>query len=205
MTSDTPTAPRRPHAWTRPTGKVEDPYAWLLQKDDSETLTYLAEENSFCNQWFTNHTKEIEEIFLTIKSRIQEDDSSHPVSHANWWYTSRTEAGKSYAIHSRGRTAETATEKVLIDENVEAIGHDYFSLGAFEVSNNTNMNFFKTETENPMIGKRVKLIHMEDPEPIPAGTEGIIIGVDPVGYRMKWDNGRTLGLIPGEDRWEVLE
>jgi hypothetical protein len=67
------------------------------------------------------------------------------------------------------------------------------------------MNFFKTETENPMIGKRVRLIHMEDPEPIPVGTEGIIVGVDPVGYRMKWDNGRTLGLIPGEDRWEVLE
>ena len=68
MTSDTPTAPRRPHAWTRPTGKVEDPYAWLLQKDDSETLTYLAEENSFCNQWFTNHTKEIEEICKCCKT-----------------------------------------------------------------------------------------------------------------------------------------
>ena len=71
MTSDTPTAPRRPHAWTRPTGKVEDPYAWLIQKDDSETLTYLAEENSFCNQWFTNRAEEIEEIFSTIKTRIQ--------------------------------------------------------------------------------------------------------------------------------------
>jgi hypothetical protein len=28
--------------------------------------------------------------------------------------------------------------------------------------------------------------------------------VDPVGYRMEWDNGRTLTLIPEEDRWEVL-
>jgi hypothetical protein len=55
-----------------------------------------------------------------------------------------------------------------------------------------------------MIGKRVRLIHMEDPEPIPVGTEGTIVGVDPVGYRMKWDNGRTLNLIPEEDRWEVL-
>ena len=56
-----------------------------------------------------------------------------------------------------------------------------------------------------MIGKRVRLIHMEDPEPIPVGTEGTIVGVDPVGYQMEWDNGRTLTLIPEEDRWEVLD
>ena len=67
------------------------------------------------------------------------------------------------------------------------------------------MNFFRTDIQNPMIGKRVRLIHMEDPEPIPVGTEGTIVGVDPVGYQMEWDNGRTLGLIPGDDRWEVLE
>jgi len=67
------------------------------------------------------------------------------------------------------------------------------------------MNFFRTETHNPMIGKRVRLIHMEDPEPIPVGTEGTIVGVDPVGYQMEWDNGRTLTLIPEEDWWEVLD
>jgi hypothetical protein len=67
------------------------------------------------------------------------------------------------------------------------------------------MNFFRTDIQNPMIGKRVRLIHMEDPEPIPVGTEGTIVGVDPVGYQMEWDNGRTLTLIPEEDRWEVLD
>lgn len=67
------------------------------------------------------------------------------------------------------------------------------------------MNFFRPQTDNPMIGKRVQLIHMEDPEPIPAGTIGTIVGVDPVGYQMKWDNGRTLTLIPGEDTFTVLD
>lgn len=43
---------------------------------------------------------------------------------------------------------------------------------------------------------------MDDPDPIPAGTIGNIIGVDPVGYQMQWDNGRALNLIPDEDRWE---
>ena len=67
-----------------------------------------------------------------------------------------------------------------------------------------NMNFFRTETEHPMIGKRVKLIRMEDPDPIPVGTEGTIVGVDAIGYRMKWDNGSNLNLLPDEDRWEEL-
>jgi oligopeptidase B len=147
MTSTIPVAPRRPHTWVRPSGNVEDPYAWLLQKDDSETLKYLADENTFCNQWFTNRTNDIDEIFSTIKTRIQEDDASHPVSHAGWWYTSRTETGKSYAIHSRGRAAATATENVLIDENVEADGYEYFSLGSFEVSNNTRLLAWSSDVD----------------------------------------------------------
>jgi len=139
MTLNAPIAPRRPHTWARPAGDVQDPYAWLLQKEDAETLHYLNSENDFSRQWFADLSTDTTEIFSTIKSRIQEDDASHPVSHAGWWYTSRTETGKPYAIHSRGRTATTATENVLIDENVEADGHDYFSLGGFEVSNNTRL------------------------------------------------------------------
>ena len=38
MTSNLPIAARRPHTWVRPSGKVQDPYAWLLQKDDAATL-----------------------------------------------------------------------------------------------------------------------------------------------------------------------
>ncbi|NCX05804.1 MAG: S9 family peptidase, partial [Actinobacteria bacterium] len=139
MTLNLPIAPRRPHTWVRPTGEVEDPYAWLLQKDDAATLQYLNEENTYSQEWFSRHASVTDEIFSTIKSRIQEDDASHPVSHAGWWYTSRTETGKAYAIHSRGTSAATATENTLIDENIEAHGHDYFSLGAFEVSNSTRL------------------------------------------------------------------
>lgn len=59
-------------------------------------------------------------------------------------------------------------------------------------------------------GARVRLLSMpDDPDPLPAGSEGTInyvgkfpgegqqIGVD-------WDNGRTLMLIVGVDDFEVL-
>lgn len=44
---------------------------------------------------------------------------------------------------------------------------------------------------------------MEDPyHPVPAGTEGNVEFVDDAGQiHMKWDNGRTLALIPGIDEF----
>lgn len=134
MTNDTPRAPQRPHEWVRPTGRVSDPYAWLITSDDPETISYLEAENSYTDQWFAERATSTEIIFEEIKSRIKEDDQAYPVHHNGWWYTSRTETGRSYAIHTRGRTANSANEKLLLDENIEAEGNEYFSLSAFEIS-----------------------------------------------------------------------
>jgi oligopeptidase B len=139
MTTDTPAAPRRPHTWKRPTGDTVDPYAWMIQKDDPATIEYLTAENTFADSWFAERSGDIEAMFGEIKSRVKEDDSSYPVLHKKWWYSSRTETGKSYAIHSRGTTATSASDMTLLDENIEAADTDYFSLGAFDVSNDGNL------------------------------------------------------------------
>ena len=56
-------------------------------------------------------------------------------------------------------------------------------------------------------GTRICLDSMEnDPRPIPAGTKGTVITVDDAGQLfMKWDNGCSLSLIPGEDRFHVIQ
>ena len=59
--------------------------------------------------------------------------------------------------------------------------------------------------EHPLLNKRICLIHMEDVDPIPPGTKGTVIGVNPVGLEMKWDNGRSLALIPEEDKFTILD
>ena len=55
-------------------------------------------------------------------------------------------------------------------------------------------------------GTRIRLNSMHDPyAPITPGTEGVVDLVDDDGQlHMKWDNGRTLALIPGEDSFTVL-
>lgn len=56
------------------------------------------------------------------------------------------------------------------------------------------------------VGTRIRLNHMDDPyAPIPPGTTGSVDYIDDAGsVHMKWDNGRTLSLIPGEDDFTII-
>ena len=55
-------------------------------------------------------------------------------------------------------------------------------------------------------GTRIELINMEDAQAVPSGTKGTVVCVDDMGtIHMKWDNGRTLGLIPEEDSFRKIE
>lgn len=55
-------------------------------------------------------------------------------------------------------------------------------------------------------GTRIRLINMNDSQPVPSGTMGTVERVDDFGQiHMKWDNGRTLALVTGEDEFEVVE
>lgn len=59
-------------------------------------------------------------------------------------------------------------------------------------------------------GDRVELLSMpNDPDPIDVGTKGIVTdnGVELQGQKIwgvRWDNGRSLNLLEGEDSWKKL-
>lgn len=129
-----PRAKHVAHVHHRPTGDVEDHFQWLRDRDDPDTIAYLEAENAYANAWFDERNDLVEELFEQIKSRVQETDISAPIPVDDWWYVSRTEQGLSYPIHCRGRSVDDADDEVLLDENAEAGDHDFFEVGAFEVS-----------------------------------------------------------------------
>lgn len=54
-------------------------------------------------------------------------------------------------------------------------------------------------------GTRIRLIHMDDPEPITPGSEGTVNFVDDAGHLlMKWDDGRSIALMVNMDQFEII-
>ncbi|MBU4541805.1 MAG: DUF4314 domain-containing protein [Firmicutes bacterium] len=56
-------------------------------------------------------------------------------------------------------------------------------------------------------GDRVRLIYMNDPYSDPGeGATGTVDCIDDIGtIHVIWDSGSRLGLIPGVDRWVMIE
>lgn len=56
-------------------------------------------------------------------------------------------------------------------------------------------------------GKRIELIKMNDPHTtLEPGTQGTVEFVDDMGtLQMKWDNGRTIGIVHGVDQYKIIE
>lgn len=59
---------------------------------------------------------------------------------------------------------------------------------------------------NELIGKRIEVINMvDDPYPLESGTQGTIRHVGGDVINVKWDNGRSIGLIMGVDQYKILD
>jgi len=55
-------------------------------------------------------------------------------------------------------------------------------------------------------GMKIRLIHMNDPQPIPSGTIGEVALIDDCGnIHMIWQNGRSLAIIEDVDDFEIIE
>ena len=66
-------------------------------------------------------------------------------------------------------------------------------------------SFVNSIKERYPVGTRVIVYSMSDPRPVPCGTAGTVNHVDDIAtIHVDWDNGRRLGLIVGEDSFEVL-
>ncbi|GAB32631.1 S9 family peptidase, partial [Gordonia otitidis] len=136
-----------------------DEYEWLRDKDDAEVIAFLEAENAYTEA----HTAQLADlratIFGEIKSRTKETDMSVPSRRGGYWYYGRTQEGKQYGIQCRcpigdvddwtppevSDDAPLPGEEILLDANVEAQGHEFFSLGALAVSHDGKWLAFSTD------------------------------------------------------------
>ena len=72
---------------------------------------------------------------------------------------------------------------------------------------NYSREMVKMYKEMYPVGARIRLISMgDDPRPIEPGTKGTVRVVDDMGtVHCDFDNGRRLGLILGEDSFEIVK
>ncbi|MGH3181194.1 MAG: S9 family peptidase, partial [Streptosporangiaceae bacterium] len=147
MSIEPPEAKQIPSPRTFHGDTVTDEYAWLAGSGDPDTIAYLRAENAYADAVTARLTPLRGQIFEEIKARTQESDLSVPARKGGWWHYSRTVEGQQYAVHCRRavRPGEVIPpmaedgqpldgEEELLDGNELALGHDFFSLGAFRTS-----------------------------------------------------------------------
>ena len=123
-----------------------DDYYWLNDRENPEVIAYLEQENAYYES-VTADTKDLrEELFMEMKSRIKEDDSSVPYKYNGYWYATRYEIGKEYPIFIRRFETEDALEEIMFDCNLMAEGFEYFNLGGLSISPDNDLAVFGIDT-----------------------------------------------------------
>ena len=125
-----------------------DNYYWL--RDDArknpDVIAYLEAENRYTEATMKPLEPLIEKLYQEMKGRIKETDLSVPERVGDYYYYTRTEAGKQYPILARKKGSLSAPEEVMLDENVAAGSSKYFRVGVSRVSPNDRLLAFTVDT-----------------------------------------------------------
>ena len=139
------------HAFTMHGITVQDPYAWLRDKDypkvdDPEILAYLNAENAYFQARMGEHSMLVEALFEELKGRLKEDDASVPYPDGDFLYWWAFETGGQYRNWYRKPKAGGA-DQLLLSETALADGKAYFRLGTFNVSPDGKLLAYSQDTD----------------------------------------------------------
>ena len=140
-----PTAKRVPNVTEVNGHKLVDDYYWLRDKTNPEVKAYLESENAYTDAVMKPTEPLQKTLYDEMLGRIKETDVEVPYKKGNYFYYTRTEAGKQYPIRCRRKGSMDAPEEVLLDVNELAKGQIFMSLGEFEVSDDGNLLAYSTD------------------------------------------------------------
>jgi oligopeptidase B len=142
-----PIAKKVPHEISLHDHTRADEYYWLRDRENPDVVAYLEAENAYANALLKKSEAQRETIYREMVARIQETDSSVPVTRGEFRYYTRTQKGHQYEIFCRRNGGDdTAPEEVLLDENELARGHAYFHSGVREVSPDHRLLAYTVDT-----------------------------------------------------------
>jgi len=131
-----PTPEQRDHVVKAPGGDRVDPWYWLRddERQDQAMLDYLEAENEYKEAALAHVSELRQTLFEELKGRIKEDDSTVPYFDRGHWYYTRYESGLEYPIFARKPDHLDADEEIVLDVNVQAQGHAFYSVGDMDIS-----------------------------------------------------------------------
>ncbi|MEZ4722031.1 MAG: S9 family peptidase [Flavobacteriales bacterium] len=155
-----PVAKKIPHEIETHGDKRIDNYYWLRDMDrkDPEIIAHLEAENAYTKAMMGQTENLQKELFEELKGRIKQTDESVPYFHDGYFYYTRFEEGKEYAIYCRRKSTMDSPEEILLDENELAKGFSYYQLGGFSISTNNNLVGYAEDT----LSRRVYTIRIKD-------------------------------------------
>ena len=157
-----------------------DDYYWMNQREDPEVIAHLEAENAYFDDR-TAHLKDArEQLFLEMRGRIKEDDSSVPYANRGYVYQTRYDTGDQYPKYLR-RPEAGGDEELMFDVNEMAAPYDYYHVGGLAVSDDNRYVSYGEDT----ISRRIYTIHIKDlltgqnlPDQIPNTTGGSVWSAD---------------------------
>ena len=152
-----PTAEKQTHITEIHGLQLEDDYFWMRLSDEqkeaaesdeqtAKVVDYLNRENDYTKEVMNGTEAFQENLFNEIVGRIKQDDQSVPLLDNGYYYYSRYEEGKEYAIYCRKLGSLEAEEQVMLNVNEMAEGFNYYAVGGQSVSTNNNLLAFSVDT-----------------------------------------------------------
>jgi len=128
-----------------------DDYYWLRERDNPDVIRHLNEQNEHAAKETAPVRGFEEKLFEEIKARFKKTDMSVPYRLADYFYYTRYEDGKEYAIYARKRGSLDEPEEIMLDGNALAEGHEFFAVGAWTVSTGQDLLAYAVDT----VGRRI--------------------------------------------------
>jgi len=201
-----------------------DSYYWMQlsdaqknaeQKDEQTTkvINYLTAENDYLKSKM-QHTEALQEkLFKEITGRIKQTDESVPYKDNGYWYYTRYEEGQEYPIYCRKKGTLESKEEILLNVNVMAKGHSYYSIRGLRVSEDNNLLAYAEDS----VSRRRYTVYVKDLRTgnnvgsAIANTEGYVVWAndnktlfytrkDSTTLRSRWIIRHKLGTETSQDK-----